>query len=184
MGSSGLHRPTGRDPGSWERSRGPPNAPARSERPRLGHAKAPDPAGRGRQAPATGFEPVTVRLTVGCSAVELRRIATREDTSRAAKRLATWRHLAPYAAHHAGGYAPAPPQQARARRYLAKLPRTCKAPDPRASLGAAGPADSPRAERQRPRHRHCGLSVSTPRARATCSIAPASHWANPSCWES
>ena len=30
------------------------------------------------QAPATGFEPVTVRLTVGCSAVELRGIATRQ----------------------------------------------------------------------------------------------------------
>ena len=31
---------------------------------------------RALYAPATGFEPVTVRLTVGCSAVELRGIAT------------------------------------------------------------------------------------------------------------
>ena len=33
------------------------------------------------EAPATGFEPVTVRLTVGCSAVELRGKATKRNSS-------------------------------------------------------------------------------------------------------
>ena len=39
--------------------------------------ETPDPDGAGGRAPAVGFEPTTVRLTVGCSAVELRRIATK-----------------------------------------------------------------------------------------------------------
>ena len=55
--------------------------------------KAPSPQGPGASAPATGFEPVTVRLTVGCSAVELRRIATREDISRAPPKLASQKAL-------------------------------------------------------------------------------------------
>ena len=33
------------------------------------------------EAPATGFEPVTVRLTVGCSAVELRGKATKRNST-------------------------------------------------------------------------------------------------------
>ena len=51
--------------------------------------KAPSSRELGASAPATGFEPVTVRLTVGCSAVELRRIATREDSSRDYSELAS-----------------------------------------------------------------------------------------------
>lgn len=51
-------------------------------------------------APATGFEPVTVRLTVGCSAVELRRIATREDSSRDYSELASQIRAFSYAACH------------------------------------------------------------------------------------
>ena len=52
------------------------------------------------EAPATGFEPVTVRLTVGCSAVELRRIATREDSSRDYSELASQSGFKAYAARH------------------------------------------------------------------------------------
>ena len=62
--------------------------------------KAPSPQGPGASAPATGFEPVTVRLTVGCSAVELRRIATREDISRDYSKLASQIRASSYAARH------------------------------------------------------------------------------------
>lgn len=65
-----------------------------------GKQKSPSLQKLGAVAPATGFEPVTVRLTVGCSAVELRRIATKEDGSRAAYSLATWMRTQAYVAHH------------------------------------------------------------------------------------
>ena len=43
-----------------------------------------DGASKCRNTPATGFEPVTYRLTAGCSAVELRRNAVRDTTAQTA----------------------------------------------------------------------------------------------------